>query len=734
MKDEYYFRKFEPFFGKWLVSKKIGEGSFGKVYEIYWDDEFGTHNRSALKLIHIPTDEALRQQINEQSSESAVRNYFARQVERIREEIIILQRCKGHSNIVSYEDHMIIEDKEKIGWDILIRMELLYPISAYLNRPQATQYDVIRMWQDISNALIFCDEQRIIHRDIKPANIMVTGNGTFKLTDFGAARKVMESQNASTRIGTEQYMAPEVLLRQKYDKRVDIYSLGCVIYFYLNQKRHAFFPPSSMEYSAADKEAAFEKRIKGEKIPKIPGIPDDINNVLLKSLSFKPGNRQSGAKELYEDVHKIILQEGKYLSQRPLMRGPDEKKEIRRTVDSRKKKSNKGVLIGVCLACVCLLTAGVIIMTELQKRETADTDAGVRKTASAPMDKENDHNEKVPTPEPVTVQANTSILTNTPVPTNTPKPTDTIRPTNTPVPTNSPQPTNTPRPMNTRRPTSTPGPTAAPEPDWTTVRPLDTARVGDVVIYGAYEQNNKSDEKEPVEWYVIKVMNKKKLLLSKKALYCMKETGNTWLFSSCRHFLNDAFFKNAFDASEKSRIILTENIDKEGTIFDTLDNEYTLLKNESYDRVFLLSDKEATSFYNDTTCLESDYDCKPSVYAKALGVRVNKEENCEWRIRDVSTDGTLWAKVPFTGGDVHVDGEANWGIRPAMWVYTGSITSDSDTVKKIQEALKDNGYSWTGEEGVLGDSTMKAIRKYQKDNKLVVCGLITDELKFSLLY
>ena len=62
MAEENYYKKYEPFFGKWRVSRKLGEGAFGKVFEIYWDDEFGRQNKSALKMIHIPTEAGLRQQ------------------------------------------------------------------------------------------------------------------------------------------------------------------------------------------------------------------------------------------------------------------------------------------------------------------------------------------------------------------------------------------------------------------------------------------------------------------------------------------------------------------------------------------------------------------------------------------------------------------------------------------------------------------------------------------------
>ncbi|MCD7744497.1 MAG: protein kinase [Lachnospiraceae bacterium] len=306
------------------MGKELGRGAFGHVYEIYRDDVPGKRMVSALKVMHIPKEDALRTQMELQPDTRAVRAYFSAQIERMREEIRILKKCRGHSNIVSYEEHMIVEESgnHAVGWDILIRMERLYPVTPRtLAQGNATQYDVLRMWRDIANALIFCEEQNIIHRDVKPANILLSETGSYKLTDFGVARELMEQdQEASTRVGTEPYMAPEVYAKrnQKYDRRADIYSLGRVIYYYLNQNRHAFLPPYPQEITAEDVERAELLRLGGEKIPKLDGVSKEINDLLLSSLAFKASNRPKSARGLYREIEKILREQGGELKRKPL--------------------------------------------------------------------------------------------------------------------------------------------------------------------------------------------------------------------------------------------------------------------------------------------------------------------------------------------------------------------------------------------------------------------------------
>ncbi len=315
------FKQYEPFFGKWKIGRLLGKGSFGKVYEIYCEDEFGNVSKSALKVMHIPSDAALAIQKEEQPDMEAVRNFFLGQVERIKGEIRILQRCKGQRNIVNYEEHLIQENtgENEIGWDILIRMELLYPLGPYLTRKEASQLDIVHMWRDVASALIYCDGQNIIHRDIKPANILLGAEGQYKLTDFGVAIKNASRDEASTRVGTEKYMAPEVFRNQTYDKRADFYSLGCVIYYFLNRRRHVFMPPYPRQITAADNERAEHCRINGEEIPPIPWVSAEVNRILRKCMAYRPENRYQNAMELYKDLQHLLAVQGQDLRNRPLL-------------------------------------------------------------------------------------------------------------------------------------------------------------------------------------------------------------------------------------------------------------------------------------------------------------------------------------------------------------------------------------------------------------------------------
>ena len=81
--------------------------------------------------------------------------------------------------------------------------------------------------KQISSGLFYLYNQRIIHRDIKPSNILLTGNGTMKIADFGTSRSI--GNDGMTFVGTYFYLAPEII-NGNYDYSVDIYSFGCVMY------------------------------------------------------------------------------------------------------------------------------------------------------------------------------------------------------------------------------------------------------------------------------------------------------------------------------------------------------------------------------------------------------------------------------------------------------------------------------------------------------------------------
>lgn len=151
-------------------------------------------------------------------------------VEEISNEYRLLGALRGHPNVVNCEDQMIIPHENDMGWDIYIRMELLQSLPDYVRENGMTVDSVIKLGSDMCSALELCRENNIIHRDIKPQNIFVSRYGVFKLGDFGVA-KASTIRTSADKVGTYSYMAPEVYKGRGYDDRVDIYSLGMVLYW-----------------------------------------------------------------------------------------------------------------------------------------------------------------------------------------------------------------------------------------------------------------------------------------------------------------------------------------------------------------------------------------------------------------------------------------------------------------------------------------------------------------------
>lgn len=116
-------------------------------------------------------------------SEQEATEYFKWLVENIVDEFMLMSKLKGNIHVVSYEDHAIMEHEDDIGWDILIRMELLTPFVEYTVSHTLEQDEILKLGIDLCKALEFCRKFDIIHRDIKPENIFINSNGDFKLGD-----------------------------------------------------------------------------------------------------------------------------------------------------------------------------------------------------------------------------------------------------------------------------------------------------------------------------------------------------------------------------------------------------------------------------------------------------------------------------------------------------------------------------------------------------------------------
>ena len=178
----------------WKIVRELGRGSFGEVYEIHRQN--GSYlEKAAMKVIRIPSSQAELMQLRADGLRMEnTEQYYSKQVEDIRNEIGIMSRFVGYSNIVSYEDYMIRKHEGEIGWDILIRMELLTALSNYLVSHTMPEEQVVQLGLDISQALMICHKAGIVHRDIKPQNIFINNMGFFKLGDFYGAGNLYHAQ------------------------------------------------------------------------------------------------------------------------------------------------------------------------------------------------------------------------------------------------------------------------------------------------------------------------------------------------------------------------------------------------------------------------------------------------------------------------------------------------------------------------------------------------------------
>ena len=286
----------------WQLKKLLGAGSYGRVYEIEKEDMGATFS-AALKVICIPNENSTNGTYASSLSQQDASLYYDSVVESLMKEYLIMSQLKGITNIVSYEEHTRIPRKDGIGWVIFIRMELLKPLSSVIYERGLSRQGLIRLGIDLCRALEICKESKIIHRDIKPENIFVSKFGNYKLGDFGVAKTLESTQGLLSKQGTAMYMAPEIYSNKPYDESVDIYSLGLVMYQYMNHSR-APFVGDQLTYKTQME--SMNRRMSGEELP-VPAAEDGpLAQIVLKACSPVPGNRYESPADMRSALESLV--------------------------------------------------------------------------------------------------------------------------------------------------------------------------------------------------------------------------------------------------------------------------------------------------------------------------------------------------------------------------------------------------------------------------------------------
>ena len=299
---------------RYTIKRYIGKGAMGTVYLV--------------SDARLPDDRVIKE-MNPTFLEASEREQF---MELFKQEAHMLSRLH-HENLPKVIDYFFEGERYYLVMDYVDGKNL----KDYRESNHVMDKDqIIKIISQICNVLEYLHSQKppIIFRDLKPSNIMITGDSTIKLIDFGIARIFKESQKVDTVIvGTPGFAPPEQYGKRQTDERSDIYSLGATLYY--------LFTGEVPDLPDQKGRKEVEHHI---------NIPLSFKTVILKCLDPEPSERYAHVSDFRKALPGAL--------EKPLAL-PEKKKEIQHEIIIKDESVN--TLLASSLTCgFMLIPSGII--------------------------------------------------------------------------------------------------------------------------------------------------------------------------------------------------------------------------------------------------------------------------------------------------------------------------------------------------------------------------------------
>lgn len=248
--------------GEYILGKKLGQGSVGKVKE-------GIHEVTGQKV----AVKIINKQLVDQSRDRGLDK-------RIHREINIM-KALDHANVIKL--YTVSEDTQ--NWYIVMELVTGGELFDYIVAHGYLKENVAkRIFIQILSGVAYCHTMNVIHRDLKPENILLTTNRDVKITDFGLSNFFSKNELLKTYCGSPTYTAPELLEGRPYEgPSADIWSMGVILYAML-----CGCPPY-----ANSNVTLLSREIKNT-VPEIPEfLSKEAGSLILDMLVVEPSKRMS---------------------------------------------------------------------------------------------------------------------------------------------------------------------------------------------------------------------------------------------------------------------------------------------------------------------------------------------------------------------------------------------------------------------------------------------------------